>query len=215
MKKDRLHARITGSFYLLAATTSVIALKLYEPVLFHPDFLHQAAQHNNQMITGALIELFTVITVAGTAIMLFPYLRKYHESLALAYLCFRFMEAILILIGILSILALLTLSRTQAPGGAVLIAIHDWTFLLGPNFMLGINTFLYSYIFYQTNLVPKKLALLGLAAASFIFLAALLELFGIIPQISLWGGLLAIPVFVYEMTLAIRLLTKGFHLNNH
>jgi hypothetical protein len=121
-------------------------------------------------------------------------------------------------------LALLTLSRefcsSTAPDeqsyrvvGTALIAIHDWTFMIGPNFMLGINTLMYSYIFYRTRLIPRPIAIIGLVGANSVFLAALLELFGIIEQLSTWGAILAIPVALTEMSLAIWLIIKGFNPN--
>ncbi|MDQ4140166.1 MAG: DUF4386 domain-containing protein [Bacteroidota bacterium] len=208
-EKDKTNATVTGIFYLAAALTSMAALKLYEPILYHPDYLIRGAENKHQIILGAFLELVTVGTVAGTAIMLYPYVRKYNESLGLGYLCFRMLEAILILVGIVSVLSLLTLSQVYttavAPNlaayqtnGSVLKAIHEWTFMLGPNFMLGINTFLYSLIFYRSKLIPRKLSLLGLAGAVSIFMAALFEMFGIILQISVWGVLFALPVFAYE-----------------
>jgi hypothetical protein len=221
--KERGNARIAGLFYLVAAAASIIALNLYRPILFNPDYLLQGAKNANQIILGAFLELLTAGTVAGTAIMLFPYLRKFSESLSLGYFCFRFIEAILILIGLVSVLALLTLSQaysnTVSPGitayqmtGSLLKSVHDWTFILGPNFMLGINTFIYSFIFYRTKLVPRKISLIGLTGAILIFISSLLEMFGIFPQLSVWGALFAIPVFVYEVTLAIWLIIKGFNL---
>lgn len=221
-EKDRTNATITGIFYLAATVTSVVALKLYEPILYHPNYLIHGTENKNQIILGAFLELCTVGTVTGTAVMLYPYLRKFNENLGLGYLCFRMLEAILILVGIVSVLSLLTLGLTftnaVAPdvaayqtNGSVLKAIHDWTFLLGPNFMLGINTFLYSLIFYRSQLIPRRLSLLGLAGAIFIFTAALLEMFGIIIQISVWGLLFALPIFAYELILAIWLIFKGFN----
>lgn len=221
-EKDRTNATITGIFYLAATVTSMVALKLYEPILYHPNYLIHGTENKNQIILGAFLELGTVGTVTGTAVMLYPYLRKFNENLGLGYLCFRMLEAILILVGIVSVLSLLTLGLTftnaVAPdvaayqtNGSVLKAIHDWTFLLGPNFMLGINTFLYSLIFYRSQLIPGRLSLLGLAGAVFIFTAALLEMFGIIIQISVWGLLFALPIFAYELILAIWLIFKGFN----
>jgi hypothetical protein len=221
-QKDKTNAFVTGVFYLTAAVTSIVALKLYEPILNNPHYLIQSHEYTQQIILGAFLELVTVGTVAGTAIMLYPYLRKFNESMGLGYLCFRMLEAILILVGVISVLSLLTLSQTYtnavAPdvaayqtNGLILKSIHDWTFMLGPNFMLGINTFLYSLVFYYSKLVPRKLSLLGLAGAVLIFIAALLEMSGIILQISAWGVLFALPVFAFEMILAIWLITKGFN----
>ncbi|GAB3168383.1 hypothetical protein GCM10027291_16920 [Telluribacter humicola] len=222
LKADKTNALVTGFLFLSAAITSIAALKLYEPILFSPQYLLQSATHAHQITLAALLELLTVATVAGTGIMLYPYLRQFNESMGLGYLCFRLLEAILILVGVVSVLALLTLSQlysqSAAPdaaayetSGSILKAIHDWTFMLGPNFMLGINTFLYSLVFYQSRLIPRKIALMGLAGAVFIFIASLLEMFGLIVQLSVWGMLLALPVFAYEMTLAVWLLIKGFN----
>ncbi|HTF80441.1 MAG TPA: DUF4386 domain-containing protein, partial [Cytophagales bacterium] len=94
--------------------------------------------------------------------------------------------------------------------GHTLKSIHDWTFILGPNFMLGINTLLYSSVFYQSKLISKPLALLGIIASLLILVAAVLEMFGIIAQLSMEGVALAFPIFAYEMILAVRLLIKGF-----
>jgi hypothetical protein len=78
--------------------------------------------------------------------------------------------------------------------------------------MLGINTFIYSFIFYRTKLVPRKLSMLGMAGAILILLAALLEIFGLISYFSVQTVLLAIPIAVYEMVLAARLIVKGYNL---
>ena len=214
-------AKIIGVFYILAAVTSIIGLLLYQPIL-GPDYLVKGAANANYVILGAFFELILVVSAIGTAVGLFPFLRKYNEHIALGYFSFRFLEAVLITIGIVSVLALLTLSQSFVAAGALniasyqavgtaLIAIHNWTFMLGPNLMLGINTFLYSYLLYISRLVPKPIATWGLIGATLIFLAALLEISGIILQVSAWGGILAIPVATFEMILAVWLIFKGFN----
>lgn len=222
LKSGNLNAKVTGVFFIVAAIAAIIGLKLYDPVLRNPDYLSLGARNSNQIVWGAVCELILACTATGTAIMLFPYLKKFSESWGLGYVCFRMLEVVFILLGILSVLALLTLSNaytiTSAPAidnfkttGIILQSIHDWSFMLGPNFMLGINTFIYSYIFYKSKLVPEKIAVTGIAGAVLIFIASLLEMFGIILQMSVWGVLLAIPIFIYEMSLAYWLITKGFN----
>ncbi|UJF36045.1 DUF4386 domain-containing protein [Paenibacillus hexagrammi] len=226
MKADKMSARVVGVLFILAAVTSVIGLLLYDPILNGPDYLVRGYQYAGQIKLGALMELLLVVSAVGTSITMFPYLRKYNESMALGHVCFRFLEAVFISIGIISVLALLNLSRdysTAAAGapdisafqasGTVLHAIHDWTFLLGPNFMLGINTLLYSYIFYKTKLVPRFISILGLTGATLVLLAAILEIFGVFPQLSVWGAVLSLPVAANEMTLAVWLIAKGFHVS--
>jgi hypothetical protein len=222
MNVDRKPAALVGVLFIIAAVTSIIGLVLYQPLLSDPDYLMKGAENANQIILGVMFELGLVVSAIGTTVMLFPYLRKYNESLALGYLCFRFLEAIVITIGIVSVLALLSLSRefvsTTNPDlsvfqavGKSLIAAHDWTFILGPNFMLGVNTLMYSALFYKSKLIPRLISVLGLTGATLILVAAVLELFGIIAQVSTWGAVLALPVFAYEMSLAVWLIAKGFN----
>lgn len=220
----RKHAAVTGFFFIAAAVTAITGLYLYDPILNSPDYLVLGATSSNQIISGAVLELLLACTATGTSIMMYPYLCRFNERLGLAYVCFRLFEVIFILIGIVSVLALLTLSHAYTAAGSVhtnvyavcgkiLQSIHDWTFILGPNFMLGINTFIYSYVFYRSGLVPKALAQFGMIAAGSIFTAALLEMFGVILQLSVWGILLALPIFFFEMILAVWLIIKGFRLN--
>lgn len=210
-----------GVSFILAAVTAIIGLNLYGPIL-GADYLTQGSEHANQVILGAIMELILVASAIATSIAMFPFLRKYNETIALGHVLFRFLEAVIITVGVISILSLLTLSREFVAAGAtdlasfqtsgtVLKAVHEWTFLLGPNFMLGINTMMYSYIFYRTNLVPKFIPIIGLTGATLIFIAALLEMFGVIEQVSVWGAVLALPVFANEMILAVWLIVKGFN----
>lgn len=218
--------KVTGVLFILAAVSSILGLLLYDPILNGSDYLANGALHANQVITGALMELILVISAVGTSITMFPHLRKYNETLALGHVCFRFLEAIIITIGILSVLSLLTLSQqftsANSPdiasfqaSGTLLKALHDWTFLLGPNFMLGLNTMLYSYIFFRSGLVPRPISILGMTSAVLIFIAAILEMFGVFPQLSVWGALLALPVAANEMILAVWLIVRGFNKSVH
>lgn len=217
----RKNARTIGAFFVIAAISAIIGLALYNPILNDGNYLIKGAKHANQIILGAIFELILVSTAVGTGIAFFPYLKKQNEAMALGYLCFRMLEAVFIMIGIISILTLLSVSQNYTAEktgiesykivAQALKATHRWTFILGPNFMLGINTFLYSYLLYRSRLVPKKLAILGILSAVLIFIAALLEMFDIIQQVSTIGFLLAFPIFIYEMSLAIWLTFKGFH----
>lgn len=221
MMRDRRNARILGIFYILAAVTSIIAVILYGPVLSEQWQMAVANGLETKVLIGVLNDLSLIVTAVGTAVMLFPYVRHWNEHLALGYLCFRFMEAVFIAIGLVSILGLLQLSSYYdttnlaskinfEPIGLVLQAIYRWTAMLGPNFMLGINTSLYSYMLYRTGYVPKPLAIFGMVTAVMVLIAGLLQMFGIIEPYSAIKGLMALPVGVYEMSLAVWLIVKGF-----
>jgi Domain of unknown function (DUF4386) len=224
MNSNRKAAKIVGVLFILAAVTAVIGLNLYDPILNGPDYLLKGSEHANQVILGAVMELMLVVSAVGTATTMFPLLRKYNETIALWHVCFRFLEAVIITVGVISVLSLLTLSREFVAAGApdpssfhssgiILKAIHDWTFMLGPLFMLGINTVMYSYIFYKTRLVPRFISILGMTGATCVFVCSLFVMFGVFPQISFWGAVLAVPVAANEMILAVWLIVKGFNEN--
>ncbi|WEK54424.1 MAG: DUF4386 domain-containing protein [Candidatus Cohnella colombiensis] len=222
MNSNKLAAKIVGVLFILAAVTSIIGLTLYDPILKDPDYLMKGSEHANKILLGALMEIILVVSAVGTAATMFPILRKYNETIAIWHVCFRFLEAVIITVGIISVLSLLTLSREFVSAGALdapyfqasgtlLKAIHDWTFLLGPALMLGINTMMYSYIFIKSKLVPRFIPILGMTGATLVFTEALLVMFGVIEQVSVWGAILALPVAANEMTLAVWLIFKGFN----
>jgi Domain of unknown function (DUF4386) len=223
---NRVNATVTGVFFIVAAVSSIAGLKLYDPVLVSKDFLAAGSSHYNQVVAGAICELILAVSAVGTGIMLYPYLKLYNESMGAGYLSFRIMEVVFIVIGTISILTVLSICQLYSTGtiademyaqslGKSFIAVHDWTFILGPNFMLAVNTFIYSYVFLKTELVPRKLAALGITASCLIMIAAICEMFGLFKQISIWGILLALPIAVYEICLAIRLIARGFNFNNN
>jgi hypothetical protein len=153
---------------------------------------------------------------------MYPILNKENESMAIGYVCFRLLEATSIIIGIISLLSVVTLNQEFAKAvdpnvisfltaGKLLVTVHNCTFLFGPNLALGPGTLMVSYILYKSKLVPRFIYILGLVGGPLIFICAVLVMFGVFPQISVWGALLAIPVFAFEMTLAVRLIGKGFN----
>jgi hypothetical protein len=137
MTRDQRRARIFGVLYLITFITSIPALFLYETVLRHPVAYIAGAGHDKQVLFGALLELLLIIANIGTAVVIFPVLRRQNEELSLGYVTARIVESTFILVGIVAMLAIVTL-RSQAAGAAegtvayTLAAIKDWTFLLGP-----------------------------------------------------------------------------------
>lgn len=221
MTQDRMNGMIIGILYIVAAVSSVIAVAFYQPVLSDQWYMSVANGFEMKVLVGVLNDLLLVVSAIGTAVMLFPYLRRWNEHLALGYLCFRFMEAVFIAIGLVSILGLVHLSTNYEADiigsgnlqavGIMLQSFHRWTFVLGPNLMLGLNTVLYSYLLFRTGLVAKPLAIFGMVTAVMVFIAGILDMFGIIDPLSTAKGLMALPVGVYELSLAAWLIVKGFN----
>ena len=222
MDSNRKNEIIVGVLFILAAVTAIIGLALYQPILNDADYIVKASANETQVIWGAFCELILAFSVIGIAVMMYPILNKENESIAIGYVCFRLLEATIIIIGIISLLSVVTLNQefTKAvnpnvisflTAGKLLITLHNWTFLFGPNLALGPGTLMMSFVLYKSKLVPRFIYILGLIGGPLIFLCAVLVMFGVFLQISIWGVLLAIPVFAYEMTLAVWLIVKGFN----
>src|ERR1019366_4483417 len=165
---DQRRARWFGVLYLITFVTSIPALALYETVLRHPVSYIAGAGHDKQVLLGALLELLLIIANIGTAVVIFPILRRLSEELALGYVTARLVECTFILVGIVSMLGIITL-RNQVAGpseGTVaytLAAIKDWTFLLGPGWVVGWgNGLILGYLMYRSELVPRRMCWLRL-----------------------------------------------------
>jgi hypothetical protein len=222
MNTNKNRATTVGVLFILAAVTSIIGLILYESILNDADYIVKVSVSEMQVRWGIFFETVTAFTVIGTSIALFPVLKKYNETMALGTVCFRLLEATMIVIGIICLLTIGTLhheysKEINSPGsgylviGKMLVAIRNWTFLYGPNVVLGPSTLMTSYLLFKLRLVPRFITALGLVGGPLISTCGVLVMFGVFPQISIWGVLLAIPVFLYEMSLAIWLISKGFN----
>ncbi|MFB7178408.1 DUF4386 domain-containing protein [Streptomyces sp. NPDC056257] len=212
MNPDRRTAVAAGSLFLLTEVAAIAGAVLYRPLLGAADGrLAQGA--DTQALLGVLCEVVLVVAVAGTGAALFPVLRRHGEGLALGYAFGRLLEAAVIALGIVAVLALVTLRRDpgeSAGADAALAAVHDWTFLLGPNIALGLNTVVLAYLAYRARLVPRFIAVLGLIGGPLICLSAVAVMFGAYAQLSAAGSVAALPVFAWELGFAGWLIAKGF-----
>jgi len=201
--------------------TSIPALLLYHPVLHDHNYI-LGAGHDTRIEFAAVLEVFLMISGIGVAVVMFPILRRESERLALGYVASRIVESAMIGVGIISLLAVLTLREDLAASvgatnggslqivGRTLVAIHNWTFLMGPGFCVGVNDILLGYLMYSTGLMPPRLALFGLIGGPLIFASKIAVVFGAWSITSSTAGIFAIPVFVFEASFAIYLIVKGF-----
>jgi hypothetical protein len=217
---NRKSALITGVFFIISIVAAIPALALYGPVLSEPDYIVGAGADNGVFL-GAFLEVITAIAIIGTAVTLFPILKRQNEGVALGYVAARVLEATVIVVGIISLLSVVTLRQDLAGGagadapslvtaGNSLVAIHDWTFLLGPGLMPGVNALLLGYLMYRSGLVPRAMAMLALVGGPLLLASATATLFGLYEQISVPGFILTLPVFAWELSLGIYLIVKGF-----
>jgi hypothetical protein len=207
-------------FFIVAAVAAIVGLALEGPVLNDPNYIVTGSA-DTRVFLGAFFEVILAIALIGTAVTLFPIVKRQSEGIALGYVSGRIVEAVVIVFGIISVLSVVTLRQGFAgaaganaaslvPLGKSLVVIHNWTFLFGPNLALGPNTLMLAYLMYRSELVPRVIAVLGLIGGPVIFASGTAVMFGLYGQQSAWGSIAAIPVFAWEMSLAIWLIVKGF-----
>jgi hypothetical protein len=200
--------------------TSIAALLIYHPVLHDHKYI-LGPGHDTRIELAAVLEVFLAISGIGVAVVMFPILRRESERLALGYVASRIVESTMICVGLISVLSVLTLrgdlaasiggnSGSLVIAGRTLVAIHDWTFLMGPGFCVGVNDLLLGYLMYSTGLMPPRLALVGLIGGPLIFASKILVVFGVWDIYSSTAGIFAIPVFIFEASFAIYLIVRGF-----
>src|SRR5919109_4669606 len=205
-----------GVLFLITFATSIPALALFQPVLDDPAGYVANGGSDNRIFFGAFLELLLIIANIGTAVVVYPILKRQSHILSLGYVTARIVESTFILVGILAVLSIVTLSQQQAGGdegaiGYMLAALKDWTFILGPGWVVGWgNGLILGYLMYRSGLVPRGLAMLGLVGGPLLCASAIAVLFGVIEPDSVLKNLAAAPEFVWELSLGIYLMVKGF-----
>jgi hypothetical protein len=218
MTSSRKYALAVGVLFILTFITSIGAVFAYGPVLSDPAYITGAGS-DGRVLFGAMLELALILTNIGCAFVLFPILKRQNEALALGYVAVRMVECVFILVGLLSLLAIVTLRQTATAAdagslltiGKALHAIHDWTFLLGPGFMDGVGTgAILGYLMYRSGLVGRRMALFGLVGGPLLAASGIAVLLGIIPQGSTLQGIATLPEVIWEAFLGLYLLFRDF-----
>lgn len=204
----RITAGWAGGFYLLTHVTSVVAVLLYGG----PDLAGSSQlPHRTTLLTGGLLEIVLAAGVVGTSVALYPLLRGSRPGLAVGYVATRTLEAGVILVGVVALLPVVaipgTASSPELDAGAAhgLLLLHDWTFLLGPGLICPINTVVLAWLLFRTRLIATWIPVLGLVGAALVAGANLGVLYGA------WATqpAAAMPIFAWEVSLALTLLVKG------
>jgi len=214
MEADQRNARIFGVLFLVTFVTSIAALALYQPVLDDPAGYIAGSGNDAQIYLGALLELLLIIANVGTAVVVFPILRRQNEVLALGYVTARIVECVFIAAGILMVLGIVSLRHDSPDAGSLavsLAALKDWTFLLGPGFIVGWgNGLILAYLMYSSRLVPRRMTWLGLVGGPLIILSGIGVLFDWWDAGGTVQALATIPEFLWELSLGIYAAGWGF-----
>jgi hypothetical protein len=204
---------LTAGVLYLITFVSIPTLFLYGPVKESTYVL--GAGPDTGALLGGLLEVIVALAGIGTAVVLFPVVKRQNEGAALGFVAMRVLEAATIFAGVVSLLSIVTMRQAGAGTGATagnqaLSAQYHWTFMLGQALIPGINALLLGSLMYRSRLVPRWLPTVGLIGAPIIFASVIAKYFGVYDELSAWSGLAALPIAVWEFSLGVYLTVKGF-----
>jgi hypothetical protein len=218
MTSLRKTALVAGIFYLITFI-SIPTLALYGPVKNHRDWILSSGTHTGVLV-GCLLEVIVALAGIGTAVTLYPVVKRQNEGVALGFVTARVLEASMIFVGVLSLLSLVTLRQGGAAGtnaaalvttGASHVAVYNWTMLLGQTLMPCVNALLLGSLMYRSRLVPRIIPIVGLIGAPLLLAAVIAALFGGgIGHVSAFQAVATLPVAAWEFSLGVWLVVKGF-----
>jgi hypothetical protein len=212
MSSLRKTSLLAGVIYLLTFV-SIPTLAIYSQVK-SANYITGSGP-DTPAIIGGILEIIVALAGIGTAIVLYPVLRKQNESAALGLVAARILESGTIFVGVAFLLSIVTLRQDGTGVGALatshaLAALYDRIFLLGQSFMPAICDLLLGFLLYQSRLVPRALSMIGLVGGPILIIGFITVMFGLIGQDQPLKGLFAIPVALFEFSLGIYLAVKGF-----
>ncbi len=213
MTASRKTSLTAGILYLLTFI-SIPTLSLYHEI-HQPAFLSSSAP-SSDVVIGGMLELLMALFCIGTAIVLYPVLKKQNETLALGFVTARVLEAALIFAGVAALLTVLQMRTLGAEASIMtrgLVMLYDRLFLISQSFIPAINGLLLGTLLYQSRLVPRLLPIIGIIGAFTLTAGDVAVLFGVIDQRAPLAGISAIPIALWEFSLGVYLTFKGFKEN--
>lgn len=220
MDADRKTALVAGALYIVTFVGSIPALALYHDILKDPSYVLGHASDAGVRVS-ALLEIICALAGIGTAVVLHRVVKRSDPTRALGFVASRVWEAAMICVGVMSVLAIVTLHHDAAgASGATadslvgparaFVALHDWTFLVGPGLAPAINAMCLATVLYRTRLVPRIIPTLGLIGAPMLVVSSVATLFGVFDQVSSAAFVLALPIAAWEFSLGVWMVVKGF-----
>ena len=218
MTSFRKTALAGGLLYLITFLGSIPAAFLVAPVLDNANYITSAGA-DQQVALGAVLELVNALACFGCAVALFSVVRRVHEGLAIGYVATRMFEAGVIAVGVLSVLAVVTLRQEGAaagdaeslvPVGRGLAAVRDWAMVIGPN-MAAFNALMLGTALYRARLVPRAIPALGIIGAPILIAFVIGTILGLTGPGTVFHGIAVMPFFIWELVLGLWLTFKGFN----
>jgi hypothetical protein len=215
----RRTALVTGILYLITFASSIPAVFLLAPLLGDPSYVIGSGA-STLVGLGAALDIVNVLAAIGTAVAVFSVARRVHEGFALGFVMTRMLEAAIIVIGVVSLLGLLTLRQEGVAAtdegaavvvGRTLVAVRDWTFLLGPLLMAALNALMFGTLLYRGRLVPRVIPAIGLVGAPVAIAFVIATTLGFSELGSPFQGIAGAPFFIWELAVGLWMTFKGFN----
>jgi len=212
MDSLRKTALIAGVFYVITFV-SIPTLALYGAV-HDPNYMVGLGP-DTPVVLGGVLEIIVALAGIGTAVVLYPVVKRQGEARALGFVGARVLEAATIFVGVASLLTVVTLRQAGAGAdglvaGQALVAFYDRIFALGQGLIPAVNALLLGTLLYQSRLVPRALPMLGLIGAALLIATDAAVVFGLLDRLSPLAAILTIPIAVWEFSLGFYLIVKGF-----
>lgn len=206
-------ARAAGALYVLTFV-SIPTLALYSSI-HQPNYIVGSGP-DTAVFIGGILEIIVALTGIGTAVVLYPLLKKQNEGIALGLVSSRILEASTIFAGVAVLMSVVALRQTDAGTDAIgashaLVALYDRLFLVGQSFLPAINDLLLGFLLYKSRLVPRALSLIGIVGGPILIIGFISVMFGYIGRFDSLAAMSAIPVALFEFSLGVWLVTKGFN----
>jgi Domain of unknown function (DUF4386) len=216
----RKAAFASGVFYLITFASSIPAYLLLEPILTNPAYILGAGA-DQQVLVACLLDLVNALACIGSAVAVFSVIKRQHEGLALGFISTRMFEAATIVVGIVSLLAVVSIRQAGPAAGADtgslvavgqgLVAVRDWTFILGPSLMPGFNALMFATVLYRSRLVPRLIPAMGLVGAPLLITSATGMILGLNELGSAFSAIATAPIFFWELSVGLWMTFKGFN----
>jgi hypothetical protein len=206
----RRTAFVAGLLYLVTFAASIPAVFLLDPVLTDPSWVVSGA-NPGQVRLGALLDLVNAFACVGTAVVLYPVVRRVHEGLALGFVTSRMFEAAVIAVGVIAVVTLHGQGATEAsiPVAHALVEVRNWTFVLGPG-MAGLNALLIGSLMYRGRLIPRWIPAIGLVGGPIYLSSVVAIVLGITEPGGIWQGIGGLSMFAWELLFGLWLVFRGF-----
>lgn len=221
MDRDRRTALYAGLWFIGTFVFSIPGGILHLPLVDEPNYVVEGGS-DTVVALGSFLEILTAIAGIATAVVLYRILRRASESVAMGYVTLRTVESVIIIVGLISLMAVVTLRQDFAEATGAdsalyvtvakgLVAIHSWTAVLGPAYCAGFgNGILLGYLMFRSGLVPRPWAMFGMAAGTLAFATATAVLFGAFERDTALSTVGILPEIVWEAFLGIYMTFKGF-----